>query len=581
MVANSRPRQEQVRGWTVLSDQREAVLETIRRGARKYDINQIQLSHEILMDLREIRDESTRELVADLTESAREESIDEVAIWDHSLYDKEYYPDRFKTKNGEIDFDDPGFWEWFRTDYQAMLERCPDIDALILTFIETGAKIRDQYSTELSESEMIAMVVNTIADVCGEYEIVLYARTFAYSDEAYGVITGAVEGFDHDNINLMMKEAPHDFHLPHPQNPNPSQFDRDTLVEFDVAGEFHGQGIVQNTFPEHFLNRVSATSQEGYPGLLERENVMGYCARMDRWGDTQIIDTPAEINAMALDMYVANPDTKASGVYETFIADRYGGDAIPSLRPAFENGLDIALGTFYTLNTNTADHSRLNYDPYKSSYARHVSGRWLEPPKTYVPRGVNREFHYWKEIAYRLAPNWAKAGGAQLEELTAQEIEWMGTAERMNEEYLRYVLTEKDHCLKLTRENLQHLADARPHLTAEQYDELDQYFSNTKQCLELRRATAAAYWGFRVWARGEGHRSKYVIDTLDMALEKLLPLADKIEAISSTPTAGQWDLTEDDPRMARQYHAWITDEGWPDEVAGERVSFGGVKYSNI
>ena len=58
----------------------------------------------------------------------------------------------------------------------------------------------------------------------------------------------------------------------------------------------------------------------------------------------------------------------------------------------------------YILGTNAAKHSSMDYDPYSSSYDRHVSGRWLEPPVVFVEHGINKEFHYWKDIINHIAP---------------------------------------------------------------------------------------------------------------------------------------------------------------------------------
>lgn len=563
---------QEIRGWNILSDEVEGGIKTIER-ATDYGINHLQISHETIMDLRHVREEHRLGVADRLTVAAHEAGIQEVAFWDHALYPLDYYPDRFKTgPSGTIDLDNPEFWEWLKDDYREMLEIAPDIQALILTFIETGARVEEQHSEELgTDAEKLAAVVNAVADVVvEEYGMNIYARTFAYDEEEYERITSAIDLFEHEEIRLMMKEAPHDFLMPHPPNPLPGQIDRKTIVEFDPTGEFHGQGLVLNTFPEVFLDRWAT--------FLRRDHIGGYVARMDRYGDTHIVNTPTEINAKAIDMYYKDYGVLESDIYEAFIKERYGADAYPMLREAFQNGRDITLATFYTLNTNTANHSRLNYDPYPSSYARHVSGSWLDPPVTYVPRGVNKEFHYWKDIINTIGPNWAKKGGAQLEERPrVTEEGWLDEEERMNEEYLRYILTEKERGIALAEENLEHLEVARSHLSEEDYGWLRHHFSHTLLSIRLHREMAAAYWGFRIYVRGEEYRSDYVVQTLEQALEDMLSIAEEIENYPVKPPAGQWNWNED-AEMARTYHRWITGEGWPEETEGYSVSFGGRTY---
>lgn len=562
-----------IRGWNILSDDLKGGLETVQRAA-EYGINHLQISHQTIMDLRQVRDPERFKVAEKLTEAAHEAGIQEVAFWDHALYPLDYYPDRFKTgPGGTLNLDNPEFWTWFKQDYRDMLEKAPDIQALILTFIETGARVEDQHSEQLTtDAQKLAAVVNAVADVViREYGMNLYARTFAYDDEEYEWITSAIDLFEHEEIRLMMKEAPHDFLMPHPTSPLPGKIALKTIIEFDVTGEYNGQGLVLNTFPEHFLDRWSV--------FLKRDHIGGYVARMDRYGDTHIVNTPTEINAFALDRYSRDQSTLASDVYQEFIKQRYSAQAYPMLREAFQNARDITLSTFYTLNTSTANHSRLNYDPYSSSYARHVSGSWMERPMTYVPRGVNKEFHYWKDIINTIAPDWAKKGGTQLDERPrVTEQGWLDKQERMNSQYLRYILAEKDYGIALAKENLEHLEAAKPYLTKEDYTWLKHHFNHTLLTVQLHREVAAAYWAFRIYARGAEYQTPYVENTLDQALDRMLEVAEKIENYPVKPASGQWNWVGD-AEMARTYHRWITEEGWPDKTAGYSVSFGGKIYN--
>jgi hypothetical protein len=171
-----------VRGWTILSDSDKGADEVIA-AAPKYDINHLQISHEIVHDLREVREEKKRVQANRITAAAHRAGIGEVAIWDHALYKLDYYPARFRTgPDGAIDLDNPAFWEWFKDDYRQMLDMVPDVDAVVLTFIETGARVERQHSTKLkTEEAKLAHLVDQVADVVGEERgLGLYLRTFGY-----------------------------------------------------------------------------------------------------------------------------------------------------------------------------------------------------------------------------------------------------------------------------------------------------------------------------------------------------------------------------------------------------------------
>lgn len=56
-------------------------------------------------------------------------------LWDHSLYDIDYYPERFRTgPGGTIDLDNTEFWEWLKDDYRQMLDRVSEADGLVPDF---------------------------------------------------------------------------------------------------------------------------------------------------------------------------------------------------------------------------------------------------------------------------------------------------------------------------------------------------------------------------------------------------------------------------------------------------------------
>ena len=194
----------------------------------------------------------------------------------------------------------------------------------------------------------------------------------------------------------MMKETPHDFFLTHPNDKYAGTIYRPTLIEFDAGNEFNGQGILANTWPEYVINRWSQYIRMPY--------IIGYVARTDRYGDTRIVGTPNEILLEALKSYTEDSTVTPDMIYDHFISRKYGSGAIKYLKPAFKLSFDIITSSLYTLGTNTTNHSALNYESYGSSYARHVSGKWMDPPVIYVKHDVNKKFHHWKDVINHIAP---------------------------------------------------------------------------------------------------------------------------------------------------------------------------------
>ncbi|HKH90635.1 MAG TPA: hypothetical protein VKA54_02465 [Gemmatimonadaceae bacterium] len=556
---------EQVRGWTILSDHESDDLAVIA-VARRYDIDHLELSHHVVMDLNEVRDERKRGLVNRLTDSAHAAGIREVVVWDHALYELTYYPERFRTgPGGTIDLDDPAFWAWLKQDYREMLDRVPAVDGIVLTFIETGARAERQHSRRMTTpQEKLAAVVNAVADVViGERHLNLYARTFSYTHEEYRAVIGAIDRF-HPGVRLLMKETPHDFFLTHPNDFFAGTIARPTVIEFDAAGEFNGQAMIASTWPEYMLGRAR--------DLLRRPHVIGYTARTDRYGGTRMIGHPAEIDLYALARFVRDPRVTADRVTSAFATSHYGAAAAPFVARAFRNAFDIVTSSLYTLGTNVANHSRLDYDAYVSSYARHVSGKWIEPPVAHVRHGVNRDLHYWRDVVNRLAPPSAKeprGGGAQWNEVPwVRDSGWIQPGEQMDEATLRMVMTEKHWGVARATESLRAIEAGRRVLRPADYAELHTLFERTLLTARLHEAVASAYFGYRVWTRGEAFRTPVVRSAIRDGLRDIVTVSALIRAYPTPPPAGQWEWAKD-ADQAMKYREWITG-GW--------AKYGGVRF---
>lgn len=548
-----------IRGWNILSDSYEDALITIN-AARSYNINHLQLSHNIVMDLNEVRKSDKQSLVNDLITKAHIAGIKEVVVWDHALYDLKYYPDQFKTgPKATLNLDDPGFLEWFRNDYRAMLKLLPDINGLVLTFIETGARAENQYSEKLKTgAEKLAFVVDAVAGVvCDELGKQLYIRTFAYTDAEYANTIGCISHIKNRKIILMMKETPHDFFLTHPNDKYAGTIDRPTLMEFDCGNEFNGQGIIANTWPGYIIKRWS--------DLIKRPNVIGYVARTDRYGDTRLVGTPNEILLYTLKRFTEDQSITEEKIYNEFIAQKYGEKSLPYLKPAFSLAFDIVTSSIYTLGTNIANHSKMDYDPYKSSYGRHVSGKWLDPPVVYIKHDVNRQFNYWTEVIEHLAPARLKKADEALSIEAPQVIEnkWVTPEEKMDEAYLKYVIIEKHFGVTAAEKALELVKNAKPVLKEAYYTQIYNLFYRTLLTARLYEGTATSYFGYRIYARGELFRTTWLNETLKNSLVSMLKTASEIENYKEKVAKGQWNWF-DDAATARKYYKQISETGWKE-----------------
>lgn len=562
------PDKVQVRGWTILSDSYDDALVTIE-AAHEYEINHLQLSHNLVMDLCELKKPDKRNIVKKLVDEAHTAGISEVVVWDHALYGLEYYPQQFKTgPNETLDLDNQEFWNWFKQDYREMMKLVPEVDGLVLTFIETGARAEKQHSLKLkTNAEKLAAVVDAVASVViDELGKKLYIRTFAYTDAEYENTIGCIAHIKNQKIILMMKETPHDFFLTHPNDKYAGTIKRPTIIEFDCGNEFNGQGIIANTWADYILKRWS--------NFQRRPNIIGYTARTDRYGDTRIVGHPSEILLFALKRYVEDTTLNADNISEEFIHKKYGEKAVQFVKPAFDLSFEIVSSVLYTLGTNVANHSKLNFDPYGSSYGRHVSGKWIHPPMVYVAHGVNRQFHYWYEVIDHLAPARLKNadGPIKTEAPFVISNQWVTPEEKMDSTYYRYVLREKAHGVKLANQALNYIKDAEPYMRAEDYTDLFETFNRTLLTTQLYEAVSRAYWGYRIYARGELFQTPELNASIRKGLDDILVIAHQIKNYPHQYPVGQWNWKED-ADMALQYYNQIAVSGWKE--------YGGVVFKDL
>jgi len=194
-----------------------------------------------------------------------------------------------------------------------------------------------------------------------------------------------------------------------------------------------------------------------------------------------------------------------------------------------------------------ANHSRLDYDAYSSSYARHVSGKWIEPPVAHVKHGVNRDLHYWRDVVDRIAPPAVKEPkGAQWGEVPwVRDSGWIHPGERMDEATLRMVLTEKRWGVAKARESLRAIEDGRRVLRPADYRDLHALFERTLLTARLHEGVASAYYGFRVWTRGDSARTPAVTRAVREGLAEIAKVAAEMKAYPSPPPVGQWEWAKD------------------------------------
>src|SRR5690606_17711967 len=101
--------------------------------------------------------------------------------------------------------------------------------------------------------------------------------------------------------------------------------------------------------------------------------------------------------------------------------------------------------------------------------------------------------------------------------------------ELMNVEYLMYILAEKDYSVRLAQSALDDVMKARSYIRdAEAYTKLIETFRRTEIAARAYRASAKAYFAYRVYSRGGEYRSPVVLFALQEGLDDILTVSDEI-----------------------------------------------------
>lgn len=566
-TGNENQKKIKVRGWTLLSDDVDKGIMAID-AAKEYGINHLQLSHHLIHDLKDLKEPGRLPKIRKLIAEAQEKGIEDILVWDHALYDLNYYPDEFKNKDGLITLDNPEFWKWFKADYRSMLDSLKGINGIILTFIETGAHVEDQYSDVWkTEAEKLANLVDSVASVViDERGFDLYIRTFIYTKQELESLLGCVNLIKHPKVKVMTKEVPHDFFLTHPVSTFIEKFDKESLIEFDLGHEFNGQGVIASILPEITMKR--------WKYYATNKNVIGYVARTDRYHNTQNIGRPTEINLYALKRIAEDTSLTAETIVEEFITKKYGKELVPHLKDVFLETDDIITSVLYTLGLNAANHSSFDLD-YSSNYSRHCSGKWLDPPIATIKHDVNKSFHYWKEVIEILSPARYKAKEEKPGKPSKLYTEvpwvidsgWVTPTEKMNMEYLGYIIKEKEFGLNKATWALNKITEAKDlFASTKDYEELLYMYERTQLTAELYLNASKAYFGYRCYLNKKNNEELNSI--IKDGLAGMKATCEKIKSYPNTEPHGQYTWIKDVEKVEKLYRN-IT-EGWNE--------YGNVKF---
>jgi len=417
--------------------------------ARRYGINEVQLSHNIVMSAEQVLE--NEKLAADINTICKHAHRNRVRVsaWTHELSG---VPADFFVDN-KVNLDDPKLWAWLNDKYNRVFDTCPNLDGIVLTFHETQASVYHDGSvvSSLTPPQRVAKLIDTLAGICGYRGKELVVRSFCHQPSELQSIK---EGFAQakSKFVVMSKCQPHDWQPFYPHNPLIGDVGgHPQIVEFDCGHEFLGQGDIPYIDVEYMKGRLDYGLSKG---------VVGAVARIERYGN-HALDTPNWANVYVFSKLLQDPSRDPNRLLEEYVSQRYGKKAVAYVVPALERTFDIVNKTFFALRFWVTDHSRVtSYDYAMGHVTERSTAKWDPDPK-------------WAEIEKRLmSPDVST---------------------------LRQIQREKDEALALCKKSIQDIEQARTVLAASDYGELMTYFKREEAVVRTWRAHFDAIFSVRAY----------------------------------------------------------------------------------
>lgn len=437
--------------------------------AAAQDVNRIQLSHEIVMDVEEPL--GNPQLVKDINticDWAHSKKI-EVDVWTHELngIPKELF------KDGKVDLDDPKVWEFVTGKYDRFFKLCPNVDGLVLTMQETAQSIYhdNKVASSVPPEKRVAKLIDDMAAVCKRSDKEFFVRTFSYEPNELKYILGGLRECKSDVI-VMSKCVPHDWQPYYPYNPAIGDVgNKRQIVEFDLGHEFTGLSTIPYICIDYVKRHLDYDISRGADGAVFRIERL-------KW---RSVDTPNWAVIEVATKLLSDPSADQHKLYRDWLAQRYPKEAVPHIYSALIRTEKILEKGMFVLGFWVTNHSKMpSYDYARRSLYGRTTAKW--DPST-------------KPI---------------------EQILHNPTAETISK-----LRVEKDEALKLVDASIADIKKARPYLKQVDYDYLLDQLERERAMVVVWKAAMEVFFGIDVAKSTNAESDRAALADAASRLERL------------------------------------------------------------
>jgi len=207
------------------------------------------------------------------------------------------------------------FWlEYMEAKMDEFLKYVPDVDGVIVSPGTRESKlsiVANKCGCDLcsnsNDAEWIGKILKIMNDKLTAKGKFLVVRDFAFNAEDQTIILEGAKMTSKDII-IALKYTPHDYFPTFPTNPAIGKSGQEEWVEFDVWGQFIGNGVFPVSLVEDFKSRMKEIHDKGVKGVWFRtdwENMDDHC----------VFNSPNILNLIAGAMLSRDINTDVDEIY--------------------------------------------------------------------------------------------------------------------------------------------------------------------------------------------------------------------------------------------------------------------------
>ena len=251
-----------------------AYIDTVIAAAKARGVRAIQFSHKLCHNAEDVLNNPEHAAeVATMVQAVRAAGL-EAWCWTHEFVTP---PEEYLDADGRLRCDEPGLADYLRDKYARLCtEVLPGLSGIIVTFAECRYPVYQDHRvvSECTPQERTRRLIDQLYAALKPHGLRLAVRDFVYRVDEVEAMGHALAGLPEDVV-IMSKAVPHDWHPDYPVNPLIGVFPRhEQWVEHDFGFEYEGQHILPYANVDTIARRMAEERRRG---------AVGWCLRLDRY----------------------------------------------------------------------------------------------------------------------------------------------------------------------------------------------------------------------------------------------------------------------------------------------------------